>query len=723
MLTQKLVLALVEDTGFTAAQVQRVVALLESGNTIPFLARYRKEETGGLDERGLRAIESAWGRLSQLEARREEIREALIGQGVLTPDLTRLLDAARTQSALEDVYLPYRPKRRTRAGIARERGLETLAELFTQPTRERPLDAARRFIEKVPEIVTPEAALAGAMDILAERISEDPTVRGRARTISLKEATLQVSRNPKVEDPQGKYAQYADFTESVQRAAPHRVLAIDRGEAEKILKVSVQLPDAHILRFMQDALKVPNPDWCAHADAALQDGLKRLLGPALERDIRQTLTEKAQAHAITVFAANVKALLLQPPLKGRVVLGIDPGFRTGCKVVVVDPTGRPLGDGTVIYPHEPQKQWQAAIATLRHLMTTYHVDVIAIGNGTASRETEQLVAETVAGTAVRYAIVSEAGASVYSASEVAHEEFPDLDATQRGTISIARRLQDPLAELVKIDPASIGVGMYQHDLDQTLMQRTLAGVVEDAVNHVGVDLNTASVSLLTHVAGLNQKVARAVVNERVAQGPFRRRAALKGVKGLGAKTFEQCAGFLRILDGDEPLDATAIHPEAYPAVQKLLRQLGLRLDGADVAGAIRARRAVLDVPGLAQVCGVGVPTLEAMLEALARPGRDPREDLPAPHLRSDVLKLSDLKVGLRLTGTVRNVVDFGVFVDIGLKQDGLIHVSELATQFVKDPYALVSVGDVLEVLVIDVDAQRGRIALSRKQAIAPQPTH
>jgi uncharacterized protein len=722
MLTQKLVLALVEDTGFTAAQVQRVVALLESGNTIPFLARYRKEETGGLDERGLRAIESAWGRLSQLEARREEIREALMGQGVLTPDLTRLLDAARTQSALEDVYLPYRPKRRTRAGIARERGLETLAELFTQATRERPLDAARRFVGKVPEIDTPEAALAGAMDILAERIAENPTVRGRARTLSLKEATLRVSRNPKVEDPQGKYAQYADFTEAVQRAAPHRVLAIDRGEAEKILKVSVQLPDAHILRFMQDALKVPNPDWCAHADAALQDGLKRLLGPALERDIRQTLTEKAQAHAITVFAANVKALLLQPPLKGRVVLGIDPGFRTGCKVVVVDPTGRPLGEGTVIYPHEPQKQWQAAIATLRHLMTTHRVDVVAIGNGTASRETEQLVAESVAGTAVRYAIVSEAGASVYSASEVAHEEFPDLDATQRGNISIARRLQDPLAELVKIDPASIGVGMYQHDLDQTLMQRTLAGVVEDAVNHVGVDLNTASVSLLTHVSGLNQKVARAVVSERVAQGPFRSRAALKGVKGLGAKTFEQCAGFLRILDGDEPLDATAIHPEAYPAVQKLLRHLELDLGGADVAGVIRARRAGLDVPGLAQVCGVGVPTLEAMLEALARPGRDPREDLPAPHLRSDVLKLSDLKVGLRLTGTVRNVVDFGVFVDIGLKQDGLIHVSELATQFVKDPYALVSVGDVLEVLVIDVDAQRGRIALSRKQAIAPQPT-
>jgi uncharacterized protein len=722
MLTQKLVLALVEDTGFTAAQVQRVVTLLESGNTIPFLARYRKEETGGLDERGLRAIESAWGRLSQLEARREEIREALMGQGVLTPDLTRLLDAARAQSALEDVYLPYRPKRRTRAGIARERGLETLAELFTQATRERPLDAARRFVGKVPEIDTPEAALAGAMDILAERIAENPTVRGRARTLSLKEATLRVSRNPKVEDPQGKYAQYADFTEAVQRAAPHRVLAIDRGEAEKILKVSVQLPDAHILRFMQDALKVPNPDWCAHADAALQDGLKRLLGPALERDIRQTLTEKAQAHAITVFAANVKALLLQPPLKGRVVLGIDPGFRTGCKVVVVDPTGRPLGEGTVIYPHEPQKQWQAAIATLRHLMTTHRVDVVAIGNGTASRETEQLVAESVAGTAVRYAIVSEAGASVYSASEVAHEEFPDLDATQRGNISIARRLQDPLAELVKIDPASIGVGMYQHDLDQTLMQRTLAGVVEDAVNHVGVDLNTASVSLLTHVSGLNQKVARAVVSERVAQGPFRSRAALKGVKGLGAKTFEQCAGFLRILDGDEPLDATAIHPEAYPAVQKLLRHLELDLGGADVAGVIRARRAGLDVPGLAQVCGVGVPTLEAMLEALARPGRDPREDLPAPHLRSDVLKLSDLKVGLRLTGTVRNVVDFGVFVDIGLKQDGLIHVSELATQFVKDPYALVSVGDVLEVLVIDVDAQRGRIALSRKQAIAPQPT-
>jgi uncharacterized protein len=441
------------------------------------------------------------------------------------------------------------------------------------------------------------------------------------------------------------------------------------------------------------------------------------LGPAIERDVRGALTEKAQAQAIAVFAANVKALLLQPPLKDKVVMGIDPGFRTGCKVVVVDQTGAPLGTGLAIYPHEPQKQWDQALKTLRDLIAKHGVEIIAIGNGTASRETEALAAEAIKGTPASYAIVSEAGASVYSASDVAREEFPDLDATQRGNISIARRLQDPLAELVKIDPQAIGVGLYQHDLDEKALARTLAGVVEDAVNHVGVDLNTASASLLTHVAGLTKKTAQAIVAQRQAKGAFTKRAELKAVKGLGDRSFEQAAGFLRIPGGADPLDNTAIHPESYPATRKLLTRLGLQ--PGNVA-AVKEKRAGLDLKALATELGVGEPTLKDILDALEKPGRDPREALPKPHLRQDVLKLEDLKPGMRLTGTVRNVVDFGAFVDVGLKNDGLVHVSELSNRFIRNPLEVVAVGDVIEVEVLDFDAKRGRVSLSRKRALAPQ---
>ncbi len=710
---------LARDLGLSAPQVERVIALFDDGNTIPFISRYRKEVTGGLDEVQLRALQDGLARRRKLEERRAEIHKALEEQGHLTPELASRLAQADKLTTLEDLYLPFRPKRRTRAMIARERGLAPLADLMRQPKGEPPLTAAARFVNPALEVATPEDALAGARDILAETVSEDPEVRGRARTLSMREALITAAKAPKGEDPQGKYTQYYAFSEPVSRVQPHRVLACDRGEAEGVLKVGVTLPDERILDFMRAALPRVAPSlWRDQVELALADGYKRLLAPALERDIRAALTEKAQQHAITVFASNLKALLLQPPLRGQTVLGIDPGYRTGCKVVVVDPTGNPLFDGIAIYPHEPQKRWAEAVDTLRNLIRKHGVGVVAIGNGTASRETETLVAEAIRETPhVGYVIVSESGASVYSASEVAREEFPELDATQRGTISIARRLQDPLAELVKIDPQAIGVGLYQHDLDQKALGATLDGVVEDAVNHVGVDLNTASASLLTRVSGLSKKVAKAIVAQRAAAGPFKKRAELLKVKGLGEKTYEQAAGFLRIAGGLDPLDNTAIHPESYPATRKLLAKLGLDPSDKELGKAIAQRRPSLDLPSLANELGVGLPTLQDILANLEKPGRDPREELPKPHLRQDVLRMEDLKPGMRLTGTVRNVVDFGAFVDIGVKQDGLIHVSELADRFVRNPMEVVSVGDVMEVEVLEFDAKRGRISLSRRRVL------
>ncbi len=715
----QLVRDLARDLGLPAAQVERVIALFDDGNTIPFIARYRKEVTGGLDEVQLRALQDGLARRRKLEERRAEIRASLAEQGNLTPDLERRLTEADKLTALEDLYLPFRPKRRTRAMIARERGLAPLADLMRQPSNEPPLAAAARFVNPALEVNTPEDALAGARDILAESVSEDPEVRGRARTLATREAVLTATKAPKGEDPQGKYTQYYAFSEPVSRVQPHRVLACDRGEAEGVLKIGLTLPDDRILEFMRASLpRNVQPLWRDQIELALADGYKRLLAPALERDVRAALTERAQEHAITVFASNLKALLLQPPLRGQTVMGIDPGYRTGCKVVVVDPTGHPLFDGIAIYPHEPQKRWNDALETLRGLIRKHGVTVVAIGNGTASRETEALVAEAIRETpGVGYVIVSESGASVYSASEVAREEFPDLDATQRGTISIARRLQDPLAELVKIDPQAIGVGLYQHDLDQKALGSTLDGVVEDAVNHVGVDLNTASPSLLTRVSGLSKKVAKAIVTQRATSGPFKSRAELRKVKGLGDKTFEQAAGFLRISGGSDPLDNTAIHPESYPATRKLLSKLGLDPADKELGKAIATRRPTLNLPALAEELGVGLPTLQDILANLEKPGRDPREELPKPHLRQDVLRMEDLKPGMRLTGTVRNVVDFGAFVDIGVKQDGLIHVSELADRFVKNPLEVVSVGDVFEVEVLDVDSKRGRISLSRRRVL------
>ncbi len=715
--TSDLLSALAQDLRVPAGPVARTVALLDDGNTIPFIARYRKEVTGGMDEVQLRQLQDLLAKRRKLEERRAEIRASLVEQGHLTPELEQKLAAADKLSVLEDLYLPYRPKRRTRATMARERGLGPLADMFRRPPHEAPLAAARRFISEPLGVPTAEDALAGARDILAELASEDAEVRGRARHLTLQMGQLTASKAPKAEDPQGKFAQYYAYTEPVTKVQPHRVLACDRGEAEGVLKVSVDLPTDRILGVMCERWGSRAPGWREESEAALEDGLKRLLGPAIERDVRAALTEKAQGHAISVFAANLKSLLLQPPLRGEVVLGIDPGFRTGCKVVVVDPTGTPLNEGIAIYPHEPQKRWAEAIETLRSLIQRHGVTVVAIGNGTASRETEQLVAEAIRGSRARYTMVSEAGASVYSASEVAREEFPNLDATQRGTISIARRLQDPLAELIKIDPQAIGVGLYQHDMDQKALGKALEGVVEDAVNHVGVDLNTASAELLAHVSGLNKKVARAIMDRRRSEGPFRSRTELKKVKGLGDRTFVQAAGFLRIAGGTDPLDNTAIHPESYEATRKLLARLGLDPRDKGMGPAIAGKRASLNLESLAMELGIGMPTLEDILDQLEKPGRDPRDEAPAPHLRQDVLSLADLKPGMRLTGTVRNVVDFGAFVDIGVKQDGLVHVSELAERFVRNPLEVVSVGDVIEVEVLDIDHKRGRVSLSRKRAL------
>lgn len=705
--------SLARELSLSAGQVAKVVGLLDEGNTIPFLARYRKEVTDGLDEVGLRAVQEALARYRKLEERRAEVLKSLAEQGVLTPDLEAKVRAAEKIATVEDLYLPFRPKRRTRAMIAREAGLGPLADCFKKPPLEAPLQVAKRFVSATIE--TAEAAMAGARDILAEQASEDPDVRGRARHLAMQEAVLEAKKAPKAEDPQGKFAQYYAFSEPVRRIQPHRVLACDRGESEKVLKVDLTLPDDRLIGFMRERWGVRAPLWREEAESALADGYKRLLAPAIERDVRTALTEKAQRHAITVFAANLKALLLQPPLRGRVVLGLDPGFRTGCKVVVVDATGKPLMDGIAIYPHEPQKQWTQSLATLRGLIAKFDVGVIAIGNGTASRETETLVAEAITGTVVSYALVSEAGASVYSASDVAREEFPTLDATQRGTLSIARRLQDPLAELVKIDPQAIGVGLYQHDLDQKALGAALDGVVEDAVNHVGVDLNTASWPLLTRVSGLNKKVAREIVGQREARGRFKSRDELRKIKGLGDKTFEQCAGFLRIPGGANPLDDTAIHPESYPATRALLQKLGLDPSKPNLGSSIQARN--VDAARVAAELGLGVPTLRDILANLEKPGRDPREDLPTPHLRRDILKLEDIQPGMRLTGTVRNVVDFGAFVDIGVKNDGLVHVSELSDKFVRNPFEVVAVGDVIEVEVIGIDNQRQRVSLSRKRVL------
>lgn len=690
------------------SQVDATIRLLDEGNTVPFIARYRKEMTGSLDDEQVRIVADEVVRLRAIDERRTAILKSIEEQGKLSDELKAAIQAAETMTALEDLYAPYKPKRRTRAMVARERGLEPLAELIlAQSLDTTPEEAAAQFVnEDVPSM---EDALQGARDIVAETISDNANVRSATREKALKFATLTSDKIEDAVDEKRVYESYYDFQGRVDRLQPHQVLAISRGEKEGVLKVRVHIAERDWLdpiqaEFEEDILS-PFAD---QLEEAIQDSAERLLLPSIERDVRRELSEKADNHAIQVFATNLRALLGQPPLAGQTVLGIDPGFRTGSKVAIVDPTGKLLDTGT-IYPHEPHKKWDEAISKLEVMIDRHRVTLITIGNGTASRETEQLVAELTRtkfeGT--KYLIVNEAGASVYSASSLARAEFPDLDVSIRGAVSIARRAQDPLAELVKIDPRSIGVGLYQHDVDQTALSHALAGVVESVVNRVGVDVNTASPALLTHVAGVGPKLAGNIVAHRDAKGAFKARDELRKVTGLGPKAYEQSAGFMRIRDGVNPLDASAIHPESYPIAEAVLARAGISPASAieERVPALEALTAELPPETLAAELGCGLPTLKDILEQLVRPGRDPREETPAPILRSDVLKMEDLVKGMSLKGTVRNVVDFGAFVDIGVKQDGLLHKSQI-------PFGTVlKVGDIIDVEILKIEPERGRIGL------------
>jgi len=672
--------------------------------------------TGGLDEEQIRQLSALLTRLRALDERRQTVITTIEAQGKLTPELHQRLLAAGTRTALEDLYQPYKPKRRTRASIARDKGLQGLADLILRQERTTQTVAQIAASFLTDDVPTVEDALAGARDIVAETISDHPDVRRLTREKALQWGTLQSQRAKKAQDPRGAYQLYYDFEQRVNRLRPHQVLAINRGEAEKVLRVCVEVPE----RDWQAAINLTfrpkrNSPLAEQLVLAADDAAQRLLLPAIERDVRRILTEQAEAHAISVFAANLRALLNQPPLAGHTMLGIDPGFRTGCKIAAVDPTGKVL-DTATIYPHDPQRQRDAALNILTRLVARHHVTLIAIGNGTASRETEQLVAELIQTLTsnlqppisdLQYLIVSEAGASVYSASPLARAELPDMDVSMRGAVSIARRVQDPLAELVKIDPQSIGVGMYQHDVNQAQLAEALAGVVESVVNRVGVDANTASPALLAHVAGIGPRLAARFVAYRDANGPFPNRTAITNVPGLGKKTFEQAAGFLRIHGGDSPLDSSAIHPESYAIAAAVLERAGLTAQTAPAEreAALATLQEEWPLSTLAAELGTGVPTLTDILEQLARPGRDPRAGLPAPILRSDVLTMEDLRDGLRLKGTVRNVVDFGAFVDVGVKHDGLLHRSKIPAG------TRLQVGDVIEVEILRVEPERGRIGL------------
>jgi uncharacterized protein len=694
--------------GIRPEQAASAIRLLDEGNTIPFIARYRKEITDSLNEEQLRELHALLDSLRKLDDRRDTILKSIEEQGKLTPELQQQIETAESLTELEDLYQPYKPKRRTRASIARDRGLQGLADLILTQDRsgKSPQEWAQAYLNE--EVPTVEDALAGARDIVAETISDHPDVRGRVRENALKSGMFFVEKILEADDEKNVYLDYYLYESSISRMKPHQVLAINRGEAEKILRVRIEIPEdawqAPIRKIFPLYLDSP---FAEHLDMASQDGAKRLLLPAIERDIRAHLTQQAELHAIKVFAANLRALLSQPPLLGYVVMGIDPAYRTGCKIAIVDPTGKVL-ETTTIYPHKPQQEKQGALRVLSNLLEKHQVGLIAIGNGTASRETEQLVAGLIRQFEdVHYLIVNEAGASVYSASPLAGKELPDMDVSMRGAVSIARRVLDPLAELVKIDPKSIGVGLYQHDVNQKQLSEALDGVVEMVVNRVGVDVNTASVSLLTYVAGIGPKLAENIVAYRNEHGRFESRADLKKVSGLGAKAFEQSAGFLRIRNGKNPLDASAIHPESYTIAKAILEKASLKPSTAPAEREVPLQnlRRQQPIHQLAAELGTGTPTLEDIFEQLVRPGRDPREDMPKPILRSDVMTMQDLLPGMRLKGTVRNVVDFGAFVDIGVKQDGLLHKSQIPRDTV------VSLGDILDIEILTVDIERGRIGL------------
>ena len=703
---------LAQEFDISAAITERVVTLLDEGNTVPFIARYRKEQTGAMDDQKLRELSERLDYLRSLDKRREQIEGAIDEQGRLTDELRAQLAGAQTLAGLEDIYRPFKPKRRTRAMIAREKGVEPLAKaIMAQRRGDDPMKLAAAYIDGEKGVPDAQTAIQLAQDIIAEEISDDAAIRASLRALVKRSGVL---RSVQAKEGENVYAQYADYREPVMRAADHRILALNRGEREEWLKVSIEVDDALANQTICRAVIDPPSACCEIVREAAKDAWSRLIGPSLEREIRNELTDRANEGAIRVFGQNVKQLLMQPPIRGKVTLGVDPGFRTGCKLAVVDETGKVLETGVGHFTLPGQERQKAAAKQLILSMARrHHVTAIAIGNGTASRESEQFIASLLPELpGVKYMIVSEAGASVYSASKLAAEEFPEYDVSLRSAVSIARRMQDPLAELVKIDPKAIGVGQYQHDLKQAELESALSGVVESCVSSVGVDVETASVQLLTHVAGIGKALAANIVSYREENG-ITSRAQLKKVPKLGPKAFEQCAGFLRVR-GSNPLDATAVHPESYPAAKALLERLGLDVKDirrGGIAG-VKARVQELGAGKLAKELGVGEMTLLDIASELEKPGRDPREDLPAPVLRTDVLSMEDLVPGMELTGTVRNVIDFGAFVDIGVHQDGLVHISRMSEKFIRHPSEAVAVGDVVRVWVVDVDQKKKRIALT-----------
>jgi protein Tex len=694
-------------------QVQNVIALVEDGNTVPFIARYRKEQTGALDEVQIRNILDSWNYLMNLEERKEEVLRLIEEQGKLTEELAAQIHQAKKLQQVEDLYRPFKQKRRTKATVAKEKGLEPLAQWLLSFPRSDVKNEAKTYINEEAGVQSSEEAIQGALDIVAEQISDEASYRQWIRTTTVKDGIIVTSVKDPEKDEKNIYEMYYEYTEAVKRIVPHRILAMNRGEKDGILKVSIDAPTDRILSYLhKQVIKKRDSSAQSYIISAIEDAYKRLIEPSIEREIRKELSEKAEERAIHIFSENLRKLLLQPPLKGKVVLGVDPAFRTGCKLAVVDETGKVLKID-VIYPHPPVRKAAEAQNKLKKMFAEYPIEVVAIGNGTASRETEQFVADVLKEieNPVYYLIVNEAGASVYSASDVAREEFPDFQVEERSAVSIARRLQDPLAELVKIDPKSVGVGQYQHDVSQKQLNDSLTFIVETVVNQVGVNANTASASLLQYVAGLNKTVAQNIVKYRDENGKFSNRKQLKKIPRLGAKTYEQCIGFLRIIEGEEPLDRTGIHPETYGDVKKLLKKAEVK---ETELGTEKVKEALkhISLPEISEELSIGELTLKDIIEALVRPERDPRDELPKPLLRQDILKLEDLAKGIQLEGTVRNVVDFGAFIDIGVKQDGLVHISKLTNRYVKHPLDVVSVGDLVNVWVEDVDMKKGRVALT-----------
>ncbi|MGG3574458.1 Tex family protein [Bacillus gobiensis] len=697
-----------------AKNVKHVIDLLEDGNTVPFIARYRKEQTGSLDELQIRTISERWAYIQNVNQRKEEVIRLISEQDKLTNDLKKKIESASKLQEIEDLYRPYKQKRKTKATVAKSRGLEPLADyLFSLPSSGNLQEEASKYIQEDKEIHSIEDALQGAKDILAERISDEPEYRKWIRRETFRRGALTSVGKKIEEDEKNVYEMYYDYSEPLQKIVPHRVLAVNRGEKEGILRVSIEPNIEEILVYLEK--QVIGSKQTIVRDIlleTLEDAYKRLIQPAIEREIRKELTETAEDQAIHIFSENLRKLLLQPPMKGKVVLGVDPAFRTGCKLSVVDETGKVLLID-VIYPHPPVNKKEQALEKVKKILEQFQVEVVAIGNGTASRESEEFVVQALreSNRSIYYLIVNEAGASVYSASDLAREEFPDLQVEERSAVSIARRLQDPLAELVKIDPKSVGVGQYQHDVSQKKLQESLGFIVETVVNQVGVNVNTASSALLQYVAGLSKSVAANVVKKREELGKFTSRKELKDIPRLGAKTYEQCIGFLRVVDGSEPLDRTGIHPENYKEVKELLASLEISASGLGT-DELKDKLKTLQIEETAEKLGIGSITLRDIIEQLHRPERDPRDEIAKPLLKTDVLKLEDLEQGMELQGTVRNVVDFGAFVDIGVKQDGLVHISKLSNNFVKHPLDVVSVGDIVEVWVEQVDAVKGRVSLT-----------